>query len=675
MSATPAGAAGRLLAERSPYLLQHAGNPVDWWPWGAAAIAEARRLDRPLFVSIGYATCHWCHVMARESFEDPRIGRLLAEHFVSVKVDREERPEVDEVCMTACQVFTQMVEGRPSGGWPLSIWLEPRTLAPFFVGTYFPPEPAHGRPSFSQVIQALGGAWRDRRDEVEAQAARLLALVASQLSPAGEPREIPRTVVDDAVARLMTIHDSEWGGFGGAPKFPQACTLELLLAAASSGGGADAGGRAVDPRLGPVERALASMAAGGIQDQAGGGFHRYAVDREWIVPHFEKMLYDQGQLASLFARAALRLRDPRHLQVASRICLHAMRSMRDPAGGFHGALDADVDGREGAGHVWSRESFERAFRDAGRPDELPLAARTFGLDGPANFRDPHHSDAAPAWVLVDRATWPEAAVARGSAAGGTTEEAMRRWRSILLAHRSMGPQPSVDDKILPGWNGLMIEGLAETAWTIREWTNEAGPVPLLGADQECSAAAAEAFLDAARDAASFVLESMGDGSGGLVRTWRGGPSTVPASLEDYGLMARGLAVLAGAETDEARRGRWTAAAESLLQAADERFGDGRGGWFDAPADGLLPVRARSLDDGALPSGTTAMVGAHLRLAEFLEGMGDARDPASRGRAAAHRTRAAGALRAASASFALNPLASMGLLAELARLRRAEPGAI
>jgi len=670
----------RLAIERSPYLLQHARNPVDWWPWGTDAIAEARRLDRPLFLSIGYATCHWCHVMARESFEDPAIGRRLREHFVCVKVDREERPEVDEVCMTACQIFTQLVEGRPSGGWPLSIWLEPRTLAPFFVGTYFPPEPAHGRPSFAQVIAALGSAWRERRAEVEAQGERLLALVEAQLGSRGEPVDIPPSIVREAADRLMAIHDLEHGGFGGAPKFPQACAIELLLEAArdeqAPGSGrtpervsARATGSPM-PMLDAVRRTLVSMARGGIHDQVGGGFHRYAVDREWIVPHFEKMLYDQGQLASLSARASLVLGEPRMPTVASRTCIATLRELGLPGGGLACARDAEAAGREGIGFIWTRESFERAFVEASRADLHPRAVEAFGLDAPANFRDPHHPESPPAWVLVDRTPW--------SGGSADAEVALRTMRAVLLAARSMGPQPSVDDKVVPSWNGLMIEGLVDTARAILEWTKGPRAAELVDADQDCSMNAATAWMAAARDAASFVLGSMRDQDGGLLRVWRHGAAGVPASLDDYGLMARGLAALAGAESEASASERWIAEALALLDVAEARFADGGGGWYDAPADGLLPVRARSLDDGAMPSGTTAMVGAHLRLADAVDAQGardahGAKDTAVRARR--HRERAAAAIRAASATLVMNPLASMGLLAEIARLRRAVPGAI
>ena len=277
----------RLAGESSPYLLQHARNPVDWWPWSPEAIAEARRRDVPILVSIGYSTCYWCHVMERESFEDAEVAAFLNENFLPIKVDREQRPDVDDIYMTACQIYTQLTEGRPSGGWPLNAFLDPNSLEPFVVGTYFPRESMQGRPSFQDLLSSLSFAWRDRRAEVEAQANRIGALIRTQLDAEATTAPLTRSLVEDAVAALLRYHDDAEGGFGGAPKFPQPVYLEFLFAV-----GGDR------PEVAAViRRTLDRMAVGGIHDQVAGGFHRYAVDGTWTVPHFEKMLYDNGQLA------------------------------------------------------------------------------------------------------------------------------------------------------------------------------------------------------------------------------------------------------------------------------------------------------------------------------------------------------------------------------------------
>lgn len=684
------GKSNRLTGERSPYLLQHAGNPVEWWPWGEQAVEEARRLDRPLFVSIGYATCHWCHVMARESFEHPTIAALLAEHCVCVKVDREERPEVDEVCMTACQIFTQLTEGRPSGGWPLSIWLEPRTLMPFFVGTYFPPAPAHGRPSFTQVIEALGSAWRDRRSEVSEQARRLGTLVTRQLSLeegvasdsiaiAGIDGTTFSDAARDAATRLMSMQDRSFGGFGGAPKFPQPCFLELLLATPVAAATETDASSMRGPMGDAVRRTLVAMAAGGIFDQLGGGFHRYAVDHAWIVPHFEKMLYDNGQLASLYARASDHFGEPRFLRVAERIGDFVLRELTSPEGAFFCALDAEVDGREGEGYVWTGEAFAEALEQGALGEERAWAESAFGLSAGANFRDPHHEDAKPSHVLLDRISWqggrPGARLdldARSAPLDAASAARLERVRKVLLHARDAGPRPSTDDKIVPAWNGFMIEGLAETARAIRR-----------GGGERTSA---DRFGSAAARATRFILEHMRRADGSLCRVWRHGASQVEASLEDYGSLACGMLALACLASQEEKEQRvdsaadsamtsscglateWISAAGSLLAEAERRFADGRGGWYDAPQSDLLFVRARSLADGALPSGTSLMVEAHFRLAvhETWRSGDDSATRRSALRAHPSHGRAVAALRAAAPSLAANPMASTALLASAIR---------
>jgi len=319
----------RLAQETSPYLLQHARNPVDWHPWGEEAFAEARRRDVPIFLSIGYSTCYWCHVMERESFEHETTAALLRERMVAIKVDREERPDVDDLMMTACQIFSQLTEGRASGGWPLTVFIDPHTLKPFFVGTYYPPKPSFGRPSFGELVVAMSEAWRDRRGDVESQAQRLAELVAEQLAAPAPQRALSAQTVQQAVAMLMQSADHQHGGFGGAPKFPQPSYLQLLLHAQP------ASGNETIRRF--LHETATAMAMGGLFDQVGGGFHRYCVDASWTVPHFEKMLYDNGQLASVYALLVERTSDAFLATALRRTGDYLLREMRSEEGLFRSA--------------------------------------------------------------------------------------------------------------------------------------------------------------------------------------------------------------------------------------------------------------------------------------------------------------------------------------------------
>ena len=574
--------ANRLAGTQSPYLLQHAHNPVDWWPWGAEAIAEARRRQVPLFVSIGYSTCYWCHVMERESFESVMAAGVLNEACVPVKVDREQRPDVDELMMTACQVFTQLTEGRSSGGWPLNVFLDPETLEPFFCGTYFPPQPAFGRPSFFDLVRAVDGAWKSDRAGMAEQAKRIADIVRRQMArpaagAAGDAATLGNTDTAEQVGgALLRMADPTNGGFGGAPKFPTPPYPRFLM---------DAGGPAMEQ---VVRRTLDAMATGGLFDQVGGGFHRYTVDATWTVPHFEKMLYDNGQLASLYADAFRRWRDPFHAETARRTCEYVIREMVGEGGRFLSAQDAEVDAREGANYVWTPEEARQALEATGCVADWAFAARLYGLDGAANFKDPHHAD-APAVHVLRLSARPDA-LAR--ALGITDAEfAARRSRvdAALLAARSLRRQPGTDDKTIAAWSGLMAEGMADAGAALGE----------------------PAFLDAAARAASFVLVQMRSVDGTLRRTWRGGMASVDGFLEDYACMANACLALADATGGP----HWRGEARALLAAAEARFLDpASGAWFDT-ADGAadLFVRVRSVDDGAVPSGTASILRAMVRL--------------------------------------------------------------
>ena len=571
----------RLAGSRSPYLLQHAANPVDWWPWGPEAIAEARRRGVPLFVSIGYSTCYWCHVMERESFESEVAAAVLNDACVPVKVDREERPDVDDAMMTACQAFTQLTEGRPSGGWPLNVFLDCDTLEPFFCGTYFPTEAAYGRPSFVELVRAVQGAWASDRAGLREQAGRLAGIVRRQMALPAPADGTPALDSDEMAAQvagaLLRLHDPTNGGFGGAPKFPTPAYPRFLM---EEGSGA---------MLEAVRRTLDAMAIGGIFDQVGGGFHRYAVDATWTVPHFEKMLYDNGQLAALYADAYARWGDPLHAEAARRTCRYVLREMTDADGRFLCAQDAEVDAREGLNYLWTPSGVRAALEAAGQADLEGFACELYGLGGAANFRDPHHPHEPPAWVLRLPARPDE--VARRL---GLSDAEFRARRdavdAALLAARSARPQPGTDDKTVAAWAGLMAEGLAVAGDALGE----------------------RAFVEAAGKGASFVLERMRAPDGGLLRTFRAGEAGTKAFLEDYACMANACLALAHASGDW----RWRDEARMLVAEAERRFLDpASGAWFDSAAgEPDLFVRIRSGDDGAMPSGTSSILRAMAALA-------------------------------------------------------------
>ena len=616
----------RLAGSQSPYLLQHARNPVDWWPWGPEAIAEARRRGIPLFVSIGYSTCYWCHVMERESFEDPAAAAVLNAACVPVKVDREQRPDVDELMMTACQVFTQLTEGRASGGWPLNVFLDPDTLEPFFCGTYFPPEPAHGRPSFTDLVRAVDQAWRTDRAGIGGQARRIADVVRRQMAlPAAAGAEDLAWIAGDeaaadVAAALLRLANPTNGGFGGAPKFPTPAYLRFLIEA----------GPPTAEHL--VCRTLDAMALGGIFDQIGGGFHRYAVDATWTVPHFEKMLYDNGQLASVYSAAFLRWGHALHAEAARRTCEYVLREMLGEDGRFLCAQDAEVDAREGGNYVWTPEEARAALEAAGRGDDVPFAFRLYGLDGAPNFRDPHQPDAPPVHVLRMSERPDALAEAMGITA---TEFRARRARvdAVLLAARARRRQPMTDDKTVAAWAGLMAEGMADAG----------------------AALGNKAFIEAAGRAVGFVLDQMRSEDGGLLRTWREEKASVPGFLEDYANMANACLALARATGDW----RWRDEARAFVVMAEARFLDpASGAWFDvaAGADDLF-ARPRAADDGAMPCGTSAILRAQATLA-------------AAGRDADMLRRAERALAAIAAAVREQPVPSSGTVLAARALRAA-----
>ncbi len=545
----------RLARETSPYLLQHAHNPVDWYPWGEEAFAKARAEGKPIFLSVGYATCHWCHVMERESFEDEAIARLLNDGYVPIKVDREELPDVDHVYMTALQAMTQ------HGGWPMNMFLTP-ALAPFYGGTYFPPQPRYGMPSFADVLVAVRRAWEQRRDELEHQAAELLDHVRRGIEL---PRRAPAADVHArAVETLAKSFDTAHGGFGGAPKFPQPPLLAYLLTLAAIG---DARARAM------LAFTLAQMAAGGMYDQVGGGFARYSTDQRWHVPHFEKMLYDNAQLARVYA-GAYRLTGDARLRFVAEDTLAYLRREMHAAGtaALSSAQDADSEGVEGKFYVWAADELRAVLGT-----DADAALQLYGATAEGNWE---HG------INVLERRDPEAV----RIFLGLSPEAFAQWeravRARLYAVRSQRIWPITDDKVLADWNGMALRAFAEAG-------------RLLGRDD---------FVHTARALARFLLDAM-RADGRLRHAWRAGTLRAESFLSDYAQVGLGLAELHAAtgEID------WLHAARDLAAQMVERFHVTGEGFFDGEP-GHLPVRARDLFDGAVPSGTAAACELLLRLA-------------------------------------------------------------
>ncbi len=538
----------RLAESASPYLLQHADNPVDWYEWGEEAFEEARRRDVPVLISIGYSACHWCHVMAHESFEDRATAEDMNRSFVNVKVDREERPDVDAVYMEATQAMTG------HGGWPMTVFTD-HDGAPFFTGTYFPPSDRHGMPGFRSVLEAISEVWRERRDDVTEQAQRVTEAIGQRLPPYPDmPGEAELT---QAVEALTGQFDPQHGGFGNAPKFPQQPVLEFLLRAHD---------RPWAPRAAEMVRAtLAAMAAGGIRDHLGGGFARYSVDARWLVPHFEKMLYDNAQLARLYLWAGVEFHSRAMTEVAIDTLEYMIGDLRHPDGGFYSAEDADSEGEEGKFYVWDHSEFMEVCGD-----DAAIVADYFGVTPAGNFEGANilHRARSVSDVAADH----DVEVSRAA-------EAIHRAGLALLARRSERMRPGLDDKVVAAWNGLAIRALSEAAVVLDE----------------------DRYLTAAKAAARFVLDRLRDDSGELHRSWakeRLGPAAV---LEDYAAMAVGLFGLYAATGETG----WYTAAMGFVSELS-RFADTeRGGFFTTADDGAaLVVRPKDHFDNPSPSGNS-----------------------------------------------------------------------
>jgi uncharacterized protein len=538
-----------LAAETSPYLRQHAENPVDWLPWGPAALARARDEDKPLLVSIGYSSCHWCHVMERESFEDPRTAELMNESFVCVKVDREERPDVDALYMEAVQGMT----GR--GGWPLNVFLTPEQL-PFYGGTYFPPEPRHGMPAWTQVLNAIAESWSENREEIRAGGERLREGLSggARLRPSAEP--IDAHALDVAVEHLAETYDARDGGFGPAPKFPHASAIEFLL---------------LRHEREMSLTSLRAMARGGIHDQIGGGFHRYSVDGSWTVPHFEKMLYDNALLARAYLHG-FKASGEAALQEVCRDTLDwALAEMRGPEGGFYSALDADSEGMEGRFYLWSAAEMREVLgADADR------AIAWLGVSEEGNFIDPH-SPQPGLNVLTNRSPRPE----NGA-----------EVRARLFRARAGRERPMLDDKRLTSWNALMITSLTDAGAALEE----------------------PAYTAAAVACAEFVLTDLRDERGRLLRTYNHGRAKIEGYLEDHAFLLEAMIALFETTCEE----RWFTEATALAEEMLTRFADPQhGGFFSTAADGeALIARRKDLEDSPIPSGGSSAALGLLRLSEL-----------------------------------------------------------
>ncbi|MFL5885248.1 MAG: thioredoxin domain-containing protein [Thermoleophilaceae bacterium] len=532
--------ANRLAKETSPYLLQHKDNPVDWFPWGEEALRRARDEDRPLLLSIGYSSCHWCHVMERESFEDPQTAAYMNEHFVCIKLDREERPDIDSIYMEAAQAMTGQ------GGWPLNVFLTPEQV-PFYAGTYFPPDDMRGMPSWRRVLEAVNEAWTERREEIRSGAGRIVQRLqgAAMLAPSDDP--IDAGGFDEALAALRAQYDARNGGFGGAPKFPPASAIEFLL------------------RRGETEmtaQTLRAMASGGMYDQVGGGFARYSVDAQWLVPHFEKMLYDNALLALAYLHGWQVLGDPLLREVCEATLDWALREMRAPEGGFYSAFDADSEGVEGKFYVWSIDELREALGDDADP-----AISYFGATDAGNFEGSN--------ILT-----------RGAEAPANLPDVKRRLYEV----RSKRVWPGLDDKRLTSWNALMISALAEAGAVLER----------------------DDYLDAATTCAAFILERLRGPDGRLLRTYKDGEAKLNAYLEDHAFLVEALITVYEATFDP----RWFRAARELADTMIERFADEeRGGFFETASDHeQLVARRKDLEDHPIPAGNSSAAYGLLRLA-------------------------------------------------------------
>jgi uncharacterized protein len=560
----------KLAQENSPYLLQHAENPVDWYPWGEEALEKARKEDKPVFLSIGYAACHWCHVMEHESFEDPQVAAIMNEHFVNIKVDREERPDLDSIYMDAVVSLTGQ------GGWPMSVFMTPDGK-PFFGGTYFPPVRRYKMPSFPEVLESIAQAWKGNRGQLLEAGQELAERLTGEGRLLRRGDEIEPETLDQAALNLAQNYDWKEGGWGRAPKFPQPMVVEFLLRKASRGDR-----MALDAAL----HALKSMSKGGMYDVVGGGFARYSVDDRWLVPHFEKMLYDNAQLAQVYLYAALLTGEAGFRRVCEETLDFVLREMRHPQGGFYSSLDADSEGEEGKFYVWTPEEIRDALPDE---EEVSFTFAAYNVTEAGNFEGKN---------ILQRALTDEELAEKFNLPVSEVPGRLIRVHQALLAVRSQRVRPGTDDKVLVSWNGMMLVAFAEAARYLKR----------------------RDYLDAARQNAAFLLEALHPGDR-LLRSWREGKAAHNAYLEDYAALILGLLALYQSDPDP----KWYARAEELSDDMVSNFRDPEGGFFDTRHDHEpLLRRPKDLQDNATPAGNSLASLALLQLSA-LSGKGEWQD--------------------------------------------------
>lgn len=587
----------RLAQEKSPYLLQHQHNPVDWYPWGEEAFAKARAEKKPIFLSIGYSTCHWCHVMAHESFESDAVAKALNEHFVCIKVDREERPDVDRVYMTYVQATTG------GGGWPMSVFLTPE-LKPFYGGTYFPPEDRYGRPGFGTLLERIREGWATDRENIEQNAKSAIEQLREMTSGGAQPGKLGISQLDDALSQFTSSYDEEWGGFGTAPKFPRPAGLNLLFRIYARQGLQKREGKVA---LGMALGTLDKMAAGGMHDHLGGGFHRYSVDRFWHVPHFEKMLYDQAQLASSYLDAYQVTRDEKYAAVVRDVLDYVSRDMTDKAGGFYSAEDADSiiahgkpEHAEGAFYVWTQAEIVEALG----AERAAVFNKFYGVEERGNApkgSDPHHEFVGKN-TLIQRMSTSQAAK-EFSKSEEEVVHLLAGCREELRALRAKRPRPHLDDKIITAWNGLMISAYARAGQILGE----------------------EKYRTAAQRSADFIQKELWKESR-LIRNYRGEASGIAAFADDYAFLIQGLLDLYEVDFNPS----WLAWAEELQGTMDKQFWDAEhGGYFGVQAGTAdILLRMKEDYDGAEPSPNSVAALNLQRLAQ-ITGSADLRAKAEK----------------------------------------------
>lgn len=584
--AAPHKHTNRLAQSTSPYLLQHSHNPVDWYPWGTEAIEASRKQNKPIFLSVGYSTCYWCHVMERQSFENEQIAAQMNDKFICIKVDREERPDVDQLYMIAVQILTRQ------GGWPMSVFLTP-DLKPFFGGTYFPPDDSYGRPGFPRVLNSISAAYHTKRDQVDKSATDIVQMLEKVAHPRmpQDPLKVDFPFIESLIERVTGDYEQCFGGFGNAPKFPRQTLLETLLAYTASPNATDDAAQI----KAQVLYTLDYMNEGGIHDQLGGGFHRYSTDEKWLVPHFEIMLYDNAMLAVVYLQAWQQTQNNNYAKTARGILDFVLREMTGPNGEFHTAFDAEVDGQEGLNYLWTPEQVDEVLASFSKEDQN-LFNQTYGLSAGPNFADPHHGNGQPDKNILHLPK-PLANIAKSL---DITEDALdariQPMRAALYTARQSRKPPLLDTKILTSWNALMIRAFAFAGKALNE--------PL--------------YTSAAAKAAQFLLDHHREADGSLIRTSRpdsgaNQSAKIPGFLDDYAFFTQALLALHDATGDA----QWRTHAAQLADIMKQKFLDPEhGGFYFTAADATdLIVRQKTASDSPLPSGNAVAAKCFLELAE------------------------------------------------------------